>query len=401
MRITTHFRITIRSLQRIKQKVYFTIVFLAIGIASLYSLVFLGQAAGQETARRFYSQGYDLFSIIKKRDSGRIGPNQLRKIDYGIVDFLKHSPRHVTAVAPELVVSQHIVFGENDIEVPVIGVLEDYLSVHALELSAGRFFTKFDSSKAYCILGSQLAARLFARNPDALVGERLYINEYLVENIGILKKSSSFVSDFSIDEAVLVPLRSLQQFLANPEITKVTIRANPNASVLSVVHYLEKNLQIYLGDVSNYEVNNQSLFLQEISKQQQNHSLIIGGLGIIFLLAGSWAFYRLICILILRRRNEVAFIQDYQMKDKILLFQFFLESMMPVLIAGILGVLMGILLSYYIAVMKDWMFFVSNLAIAISLGVALFIGLLMGWYPSIFSMYSKKLRFKLKGTEIE
>ena len=401
MRITTHFRITIGSLKLIKYKVYFTILLFALGIASLYSLIYVGQAAGLETARRFYSQGFDLFSIIKKRDSGQFGPHQLRKIDYGLVDFLKHSPSHVTAVAPELVVSKDIIFADNKIEAPVIGVLEDYLSVHALELDTGRFFNKYDSSKFYCILGSQLAEKMFARNPAALLTKRMYIDQFLVENIGILKKSSSFVSDFSIDDAVLIPLRTLQQFLTNPEITKVTVRANPNASVQDVVFYLKKNLQIYLGDISNYEVNNQSLFLQEISKQQQKYSLIFGALGIFFLLAGSWAMYRSICFLILRRRNEVAFIQDYHMKDKILLFQFFLESMLPVVTAGILGILVGILVSYYIAILKNWIFFVSYLGMAISFGCALFIGLLMGWYPSIISMYSKKLRYKLKGTERE
>ena len=120
MKLATHFRIAQKSLERISQKIAVFVLLLSIGVACLYSLVYLGQAAGQETARRFYSQGYDLFSIIKKRDSGQIGPAQMRQMDAGLVKFLKHSPHHVMAVAPELLLTENLSFDGENLQVPVI-----------------------------------------------------------------------------------------------------------------------------------------------------------------------------------------------------------------------------------------------------------------------------------------
>jgi putative ABC transport system permease protein len=390
MKLATHFRIAQKSLERISQKVALFVLLLSLGVACLYCLVYLGQAAGQETARRFYSQGYDLFSIIKKRDSGRIGPAQMRQMDAGLVKFLKYSPQHVMAVAPELMITESLSFDGQDLQVPVIGVLEEYLTVHALEVEDGRFFSKYDSTKPYCVIGSHLAERLKLASNNPPVGAKFYLNNSLMENIGVLKQSQSFVSDFSIDEALLIPLNTLQQYLENPEIKKITVRANPNSSVLDVVEYLEKNLKIYLGDNSNYEVNNQSLFLQEISKQQQYYSIVFGLFGVLFMLLGAFALYRITCLLILRRRREVAFIQDFHMQDKILLLQFFIESMLPVFLAGGIGILLGILFTYYVSLLSEWMFFISHLGWIISISIALFVGLAMGWFPAVVSMYSKK-----------
>lgn len=390
MKLATHFRIAQKSLGRLSQKVAVFALFLSLGVACLYCLLYLGQAAGQETARRFYSQGYDLFSIIKKIDSGQIGPAQMRQMDAGLVKFLKHSPNHIMAVAPELMLTENMNFDGVDFQVPVIGVLEEYLTVHALEVEQGRFFSKFDSTKYYCVIGSNLATQLRSGSSRSLVGERVYLNNLLLENIGVLKHSQSFVSDFSIDDALLVPLAVIQQYMKNPEIIKITVRANPNASVFDVVKYIEKNLKIYLGDNSNYEVNNQSLFLQEISKQRQYYSIIFSLFGILSMLLGTFALHRVTCLLILRRRREVSFIQHFHMKDKILLFQFFIESMMPVLLSGGVGILLGIVFSYYVSILNEWVFFISHLGWIVSFLVALVVGLVIGWYPAVVSIYSKK-----------
>lgn len=395
MKISTHLSIAFRYFKKIHTKLGVVIISLAVGIASFYLLIFLGEVVRQETARRFYSPGVDLFSIVKRNDAGRIAPAQIRLFDEKAALYLKRDTQFVVDVAPELSTSSEIHYGEVTLQVPVIGVEEDYQNVHGLRLENGRFFTKFDSTKSYSVIGNRLFHRMQKTASDSLIGARIYIGQQLVENIGVLQASESISSEYSIDDALLLPLATLKQFVTNPEISKITIRANPVQPIDKVVQYLNHSLQDYLGDSSHYEVNNQRVFLSIISERVKNLSILWGALGIVALLIGSWGVLRIMCISMLRRRMEVSYLQRFEAHDKSLLWQFLAEALIVAIISAILGIALGVAFSMIVSRLNNWLFFISSLAIVTSVVVALFIHLIMGVYPVAVTLYSKKVKGKL------
>lgn len=396
MKISTHLSIAFRYFSKIQTKLGVVTISLAIGIASFYLLIFLGEVVRQETARRFYSPGVDLFSIVKRDDASRIAPAQIRLFDEKAATYLKRNPQFVVGVAPELSTTSEIHYGELTIKVPVIGVEEGYQSVHGLRLEHGRFFMRFDSTKSYSVIGHRLFNRLKKTASDSLIGARIYIGQQLVDNIGVLQASESISSEYSIDDALLLPLATLKQFAINPEISKITVRANPVQPIDKVVQYLDHSLQDYLGDISNLEVNNQRVFLSIISERVKNLSILWGALGIIALLIGSWGLLRIMCISILRRRMEVSYLQRFEAHDKSLLWQFLTEALIITVITGILGIGLGIVFSAFISRLNNWMFFISFLATATSIVITLLIHLIMGVYPVAITLYSKKVKGKLE-----
>ncbi|NIA30356.1 MAG: hypothetical protein GWP06_10655 [Actinobacteria bacterium] len=396
MKISTHLSIAFRYFNRMKKNLGIVAFSMAIGIASFYLLIFFGEIVRQETARRFYSPGVDLFSVVKRNDAVRIAPAQIRLFDEKTAAYLKRNPQFVVGVAPELSTTDEIHYGELTIKVPVIGVEEGYLSVYGLRLEYGRFFTRFDSTKSYSVIGNRLYQRLKKTASDSLVGARIYIGQQLVENMGVLEASQSISSEYSIDDALLLPLATLKQFAIHPEISKITVRANPGQPIGQVVQYLDHSLQDYLGDISNFEVNNQRVFLSIISERVKNLSILWGALGIIAILIGSWGLLRIMCISILRRRMEVSYLQRFEAHDKSLLSQFLTEALIVTVITGILGIGFGIVFSVVISRLNNWMFFISFLGIATSFVVTLFINLIMGVYPVAVTLYSKKVKGKLE-----
>ncbi len=395
MKILTHLQITFRYFAKVKKKLAVVTISLAIGIASFYVLIYLGEAVRQETARRFYSPGVDLFSIVK-RNNAKVAPAQIRLVDEKAAAYLKRDSQFVIGVAPELSTTREIHYGELTIKVPVIGVEENYLPVHGLRLLYGRFFTKFDSTKPYCVVGNRLYQRLKSSASDSLLGARIFIGQQLVENMGVLQPSQSISSEYSIDDALLLPLATLEQFVANPGISKITVRANPVEPINDVAQYLDRSLQDYTGDASNYEVNNQRVFLSIISERVKNLSILWGALGIIALIIGSWGLLRIMSISMLRRRMEVSYLQRFEAHDKSLLWQFMTEALIVTLISGMLGICFGILFSVIISHLNHWIFFVSLLATATSIVITLLINMIMGVYPVVVTLYSKKVEGKLE-----
>ena len=107
MNVRNYLHLALFSLKPIRNSVLPVVLSLMLGVASLYLILFLGQTFRRETARRFFSQGFDLFSIIKRTDSV-LGPSQTRPFDVRAAEYLKFDRDYVVGVAPELPIDETI-----------------------------------------------------------------------------------------------------------------------------------------------------------------------------------------------------------------------------------------------------------------------------------------------------
>ncbi len=389
MRIFAHFSIALRTFPKIKKQLMFSLISIAIGVACLYLIMFTGKAVRQETARRFHSQGLDLFSIIKRDNAGPLGPAQIRPLDVRVLEYLKHDPGYIIDVAPEIRRTEELRFLDDKISVQVIGVLEGYQNVHGLSIKYGRFINKFDSSRAYCVIGNRLFERLKRSSEDSLVGEKIHLGLQLYEVVGVLQPSHSVSSEYSIDEAALVSFEALTQFLVDPEITKTTILANPNRPIPDVIKYIQKNLRLYIGDTSLYEITNQQVFLQVVSKRIKWISFFLGTIGSFAFVVAAWSLLRLMSMSLLSRRNEITFLHILGMEEKKVVTQFVLESVILSIAGAILGLAIGFGLSLIFTRVEGWIGTVSYQAIALALLMTLGLGVVTGWFPATRTIYSQ------------
>ena len=395
MKFATHLILAFRYFNRVRSKIIFVLLCLGFGLSTFYLSIYLNQVIRQETARRFYSQGFDLFSIMKKPGSARIGPAQIRNFDKTVAGYLLQNQDYVISAAPELWKTNKIHYQNIDLQAPVIGVLDDYLKAHGLQIRSGRDFSRYDSTKSFCIIGHQLLQKIRQSESDSLVGDSIYLGRERMQIVGVLGAGKSFQGEYSIDDAVLVPLKFLQQYTVNPEITKITVRANPNQHVNDVVSYLEKSLQNYLGDISLYEVSNQGIFLRLITTRVKRFSIILGAAGILMLLIGSWGLLRLTIYSILRRRKEIAVVADFGYKKKSLMWQFLTEIIIVITFYLSISIAAGIGISYIVALKNDWIFFISRFAVLATVLIGLLIGLSVSVFPTFRSLYSAELMSKL------
>jgi len=81
MKFGTHLLLSFRYFNRVRSKLSLVLLCLGVGLSTFYLSIYLNQVIRQETARRFYSQGFDLFSIMKKLGAARIAPAQIRPFD--------------------------------------------------------------------------------------------------------------------------------------------------------------------------------------------------------------------------------------------------------------------------------------------------------------------------------
>jgi len=365
---------------RYNSKLLVVFVSFLLGVASLYLVIYLGQSIRRESDRRFHGYKLDLYSIIKKSNSPQVAPGQIRPLDIDIVEYLKHNFNYIYDVAPELRVVRTVQYGSNKIKPAVIGVLDDFRDVHGLTVSHGRFITKFDSARAYCVLGNGLYERLKTTPHDSLVGKSIRIDNQFYEIVGILGPSQSF-GESRIDDELLVNYYTLAQYVINPRITKITLRANPNKPINEVTQYITRTLQNYLGDISIYEISNQQVFLATIIEKYKIISVVLGIIGIISFIVGVWVLLPLVGFILCKSKSDLQLNLNSKSVEKKLLQKVTIILLLFGMISGFGGVLLGSLFSSFIARVNGWITFLSVQAslagVCTSLTLAIFFGLIM------------------------
>jgi putative ABC transport system permease protein len=107
------------------------------------------------------------------------------------------------------------------------------------------------------------------------------------------------------------------------------------------------------------------------------------GLGAVALLVGGIGIANVMVISVLERRNEIGLRRAMGAARRHIASQFVVESLLLGFFGGALGVLLGTLATYIVALQRHWQVLIPPEAIGAGLAAAVGIGMLAGLYPAL------------------
>lgn len=376
-------QLTLQSAFKVKTQLLRIIIMLSAGVAAIFFMISYSNTIKVETFRRFHSEGTDSFSVIRRQGSGPIGPAQNRKLNLNAAEYLSYDSDFILGAAPEIRLSQTITFRDLSFATFVSGIQQDFFPVLNLKLLAGRRFSRFDQGKPFCLLGYRVYQRLCKRYSKDIINRSIHLGQNVFRIIGVLAAGKTSQSEFSIDETIFVPFLTLMQYTEHAEITKITLKANPNRPIPDVTDYIKASIERCLGDATIYEINNQQIFLQTITEQVNLFSFIFGIVGSIALILGSISLLKLIIYLNFERNNVFNLLSDTGVKARYIKLQLIIEPLVIALMSGLIGVLLGLFIVAQIVGQHNWVPVYSVNTILISLAIITVLGLLIGLYPAL------------------
>jgi putative ABC transport system permease protein len=107
-------------------------------------------------------------------------------------------------------------------------------------------------------------------------------------------------------------------------------------------------------------------------------SLVVGGIGIM----------NIMLVTVSERTREIGLRKAVGATNRRIRNQFLFEAVILTLTGGILGIIVGIFISYLISVGAkfagyDWVFVISPIAILLATGVSIITGVIFGLYPAM------------------
>lgn len=366
-----------------------------IGIAAVVLTVGLGQGAQQRVSKQLSALGGNLLIISpgSSTTSGLRGgfgsASTLTMADATALTSRTAAP-DIGGVAPILQsASQSLVNGSTNWTTTVVGSTPAWLSVRGRALSAGRFLTAADESKAAAVtvLASDTATELFG--PLNPVGRSVTINSVPYEVVGVLSSAGSD-STTNLDDQAIVPFSTAsQRIVGGTNRTSVqTIYVKATSSKRLSAAYQEANtiLQdrhaITASSTSDFSITTQQSVISTTSSVDNTLTDLLIGVAALSLVVGGIGVMNIMLVSVKERTREIGLRKALGGTPATIRRQFLSEASMLGLTGGLLGVAVGVggalilphFISNPITISVPW--------IAIAIAVAIAIGVGFGVYPA-------------------
>ena len=403
MRWFRYFGVAFESILAHKLRATLTMLGIVIGVAAVLTTLGIGRGASASITGEIASQGTTLLTISPGASSsgGVTGSSgSARTLTLADAQALADSALHpdVVLVVPQYNGTAQLVVGGSNAQEQVVGTTAGYADIRNLEVASGRFLSEQEvtDQQSVAVLGATIAQDLFGRTD--VVGESVRINGEPFQVIGVLAESGG--DGFgSSDSQAFIPigvaqsrLFSAPRYRGDLTVSQILVDAVAEERVDAAERQVEQTLRLRHGlgadDDNDFTIFNQTSLLDLINTVTSTLTLFLGSIGAISLLVGGIGIMNIMLVSVTERTKEIGLRRALGAHDSDLLLQFVIEA----LVLTVLGGLIGIALSYSIAVIvSNIPGFTFNLIIeadslVMALGVSAASGLIFGLYPAIRAM---------------
>jgi len=377
--IKADFKEAINSLWYSKQRTLLAIVGITIGIGSVIGMVSIGKIMQQEAMKQFLAMGTDRLTLSRfsqnRKDEHRI----LLKDTIALV----RSNPEIKEAAPYILANKEPTYtGQKFERASLFGVTQSFISVNELKIEEGRFLSDLDRLSYYAVVGHGIAE--FMRQKvagESLIGQQLKIGERLFTVIGSLEHSTNQNLNVDLNYAILTHLTTQIRLDKSLEIQNMRIRVGPQTKHNDVIEQI-KNYFLEKKKIQDLEIKSPEDLIKQMDKQMEMFTLLLGAIGSISLIVGGVGVMNVMLVSVTERKKEIGVRRALGARRRNIKMQFLIESTTLSMLGGIVGIVLGVAVAYFVAEHGQWEFVISKFAIMLGFGVSSAVGMFFGFYPA-------------------
>lgn len=380
MIIKANINMGLRSLLGAKQRTLLALLGIVIGIGSVIAMVSVGIIVQAHSLKQFTEMGTD-YIVVSKGWGGGSGESA-PKIT---LDQAVELPQRVSSIleaTPMASSGTNFTYEGQSYSAQILATMGNFLSINRFKMNEGRYISDLDINMNYCVLGSDIVAEMKEKGVTTFLGIDILFRDRLFKVVGLLDKTPlGGLKPFNANRSIMIPISTFMRTFEDPEISNILARMKPGAIAKEASEDV-KNYFRLVDPALQIEVQNAEELIQQMEKQSQMFTLLLGAIGSISLIVGGVGVMNVMLVSVSERKKEIGIRRALGALRRDIQLQFLIESLVLCLIGGLIGLIMGIGVSYFIAKHNQWDFMVSNIAIVLGVGVSTAIGLFFGYYPA-------------------
>lgn len=377
-----------------KVRSFLTILGIVIGIGSVIAMIAIGQGAQSSIASSIQSAGANLLTIMPGAARGvgvqiSAGRGSSQTLTEGDAATILQQVPLIKAISPEFTRRSQITAKGTNTNTQVLGVVPDYTVVHNIQIGQGDFVSAQQNTNAsrVAVLGPTARDDLFGAGANA-IGQNIIINGQQFKIIGVTasKGGTGFNNP---DNYVYIPLSTMEHFLAGDTTgyvsdiaVNVTDQAFMNEAQNQITALLLDRHKISDPTAADFSIINQADIVASASTVTNTFTILLASVAGISLLVGGIGIMNMMLTTVTERTREIGLRKAIGAHKTDVTKQFLAEAVMLTVLGGIIGVLLGWLLSAAVTRFAGIATNVSLSSIALAFGVSAAIGIIFGYYPA-------------------
>jgi putative ABC transport system permease protein len=383
----------VESLTANKLRTALTMLGIVIGVASVISMLAIGQGASSSITSSIESMGTNLLYVMPSNEGTNPQPLTLADAE-AIID--SGGAPSVVAVAPTVQRNMDVTYAGASTSTTILGVTPNYTAVRNETVASGRFITQadIDDHATVAVIGSDVVDELFGSSASVL-GQKIRIGSNLYQVVGILE-SKGGTSMGSSDNQVIVPISTAQVRIithsnAHDEVNQISVAVvdaeHVESALTEVTSILRSRHDIRTDTGDDFDVTSTEAFTEAATSITGILTVFLGGIAGISLLVGGIGIMNIMLVSVIERTKEIGLRKAVGARDSDIMLQFMVESLIIGLVGGLIGVLAGWGISSLIGSVSTFggttlIPEISVGSVLMAVGFSVAVGLIFGLYPA-------------------
>lgn len=377
------FRLAMPGILRNKIKTFLTILGIVIGIASVVTVVAIGEGSKKQILESIASLGNRTVAIFPGKNWGDVKSGKVETLIESDFTALGKQP-YAVSVSPVQSSSLTVRYANQEIAVKVSGSDQDYFRLRGLKLDKGRFFNRLDVQKYHqvVVIDNNTYDRIFKGKALAL-GRTLFVGKLPCKIIGITKpRDSPFGNNQQLE--IWMPYTTFARKLSGHRyFNAVMVQLDDRVTSGNADANIQKLMTWRHGGVKDYFTSTSESVMQTITQTANQMTILISAVAAISLLVGGIGVMNIMLVSVTERTSEIGIRLAVGAKTHDILLQFILEAVLLCLFGGILGLGLAQLLGSWLPMVNEELVLHFSWPMAlIAVGSSSLVGIVFGYLPA-------------------
>ena len=379
---------------RNKLRAFLTMLGIIIGVASVITMVAIGEGSKQSIRDQLSGMGSNMINIrpssnVTVGGGARLGASGLQTLKVEDVDAIKEKVNFISAVSPGLQASGQAINGALNWPTTIQGVSPDYLPViREWKIKEGLNFTEQDikTMAKVCVIGQTIVDNIFSNGTNP-IGQTIRFGKIPLKVIGVLAEKGENTFGQDQDDIIIAPYTTVQKrILAVSYIQTIYASAvneqSSDTATQEITEVLRRQHKLKASDEDDFTIRTQAELISTISSTSELLTVLLAAIAGISLVVGGIGIMNIMYVSVTERTKEIGLRMSIGARGIDILLQFLVEAILISITGGIIGVALGIASAELINIFLQWPVLVSQSSIVLSFMVCAVTGVFFGYYPA-------------------
>lgn len=385
------FKISLKAIFANKMRAALTSLGIVIGVSAVITMLAVGAGAQKSVSESVSRFGTNILFLRQPwiLDDSISSPKDVTMDD---VIAIRKLPG-VAAAAPYISTAFTVKYRNTSDSFDTLATDTDIFNTYDWPLESGRQFTEKEVTEyaQVMVMGAEAAKTIFS-DVDPL-GKTVVLGGIPFTVVGVVKKTGQSGFGFDMDEGVLIPYttgkvkmdagwNSSSRRALDRVVIKVADFNTIENTKVDIQNTVRNTHRIHPLAKDDFQLDDFASFIEQAKTMGKTMSLLLGAIGAVSLIVGGIGVMNIMLVSVTERTREIGIRMAIGATSWDIRLQFLVESVTLSCIGGLIGILLGVVITLLVSANSSIPAQLSLSAVLLSVGFSAATGVFFGFYPA-------------------